>query len=166
LSRLDSFIRRMQAQRVVLNHAAAIVAARGTAFTGPVLELGLGNGRTYDHMREQFPGRRIVAFDRANVANPASCPAPGDLILGEIQDTGDAFARQHGATAVMAHADLGNGVAADDLVLAAWQAPLVFALVRTGGLVLTSTELHHPGLALQPLPPGVPTGRYFIYQRN
>jgi hypothetical protein len=166
MSRLDSFIRRMQAQRVVLNHAAAVLAAHGSALPGPVLELGLGNGRTYDHMREQFPGRRIVAFDRANVANPASCPGPNDLILGEIQDTGAAFARQHGPSAVMAHADLGNGVAADDLVLAAWQAPLVHALVQPGGLVLTSTELHHPGLSPQPLPPDVPTGRYFIYQRN
>ena len=32
---------------------------------GPVLELGLGNGRTFDHLRERLPGRRIVAFDRA-----------------------------------------------------------------------------------------------------
>ena len=165
MSRLDSFIRRMQAQRLVLNHVAAVLAARGETFVGPVLELGLGNGRTYDHMREQFPGRRIVAFDRANVANPASCPAADDLILGEIQQTGAAYARQHGATAVMAHADLGNGIAADDAVLAAWQAPLAHALVRRDGLVLTSTELHHPDLAVQPLPPDVPAGRYFIYRR-
>jgi S-adenosyl-L-methionine methyltransferase len=131
-----------------------------------VLELGLGNGRTYDHMRQEFPGRRIVAFDRANVANPASCPQPSDLILGEIQQTGAAFARQHGASAVLAHADLGNGIAADDAVLAAWQGPLVHALVQPGGLVLTSTELHQPGLAALPLPPDVPAGRYFIYERG
>lgn len=166
MSRLDSFIRRMQAQRSVLDHTAAVLAVLGSAFGGPVLELGLGNGRTYDHMRQQFGGRRIVAFDRANVANPASCPGPDDLILGEIQTTGTAFALQNGACAVMVHADLGNGNAADDLVLAAWLAPLAHALVQTGGLVLTSTELHHPGLLVQPVPPDVPSGRYFIYQRS
>jgi S-adenosyl-L-methionine methyltransferase len=170
LSRLDSFIRRMQAQRVVINHAASVLAARVPGFVapeliGPVLELGLGNGRTYDHLRQEFPGRRIVAFDRANIANPASCPQPGDLILGEIQHTGSAFALQHGPVAVLAHADLGNGVAADDAVLAAWQGPLVYALVQSGGLVLTSTELNHVGLVAQPLPPDVPSGRYFIYRR-
>jgi hypothetical protein len=165
MSRLDSFIRRMQAQRVMINHAALLLAVRRPALAGPVLELGLGNGRTYDHMRQEFPERRIVAFDRANVANPASCPAPGDLILGEIQLTGAAFARQHGASAVLAHADLGNGIAADDVILAAWQGPLVHALVQPGGLVLTSTELHQPGLTALPFPPDVPAGRYFIYER-
>jgi S-adenosyl-L-methionine methyltransferase len=166
MSRLDSFIRRMQAQRSVLDYAAAAIAVKGPAFTGPVLELGLGNGRTYDHMRHQFPSRRIVAFDRANVANPASCPAQGDLILGEIQQTAAIFAQSHGPSAALAHADLGNGVAADDAILAAWQAPLVHALVRSGGLVLTSTGLVHPGLSPQPLPPDVPPGRYFIYVRT
>jgi S-adenosyl-L-methionine methyltransferase len=74
MSRLDSFIRRMQAQRLVLNHAAAALGD----LPGSVLELGLGNGRTYDHLREVIalpfrvpvPARRIIAFDRANVANP------------------------------------------------------------------------------------------------
>ena len=36
---------------------------------GPVIELGLGNGRTYDHLRERLPGRRIIAFDRVNAGN-------------------------------------------------------------------------------------------------
>jgi hypothetical protein len=171
MSRLDSFIRRMQAQRLVLDHAAATLGA----LPGPVLELGLGNGRTYDHMREVMartsptsvgPARRIVAFDRANVANPASCPAPADLILGEIQDTGAAFAAGNGPVAALAHADLGNGIAADDLVLAAWLAPLMHALLRPGGLALTSTELHMSGLEPRPLPPDVPPGRYFIYVKR
>jgi S-adenosyl-L-methionine methyltransferase len=165
VSRLDSFIRRMQAQRVVINYAASVLVARNQGPVGPVLELGLGNGRTYDHLRQEFPGRRIVAFDRANIANPASCPQPGDLILGEIQVTGGAFALQHGSSAVLVHADLGNGVAADDAVLAAWQGPLVHALVQPGGLVLTSTQLHHASLIAQPLPPDVAVGRYFIYVR-
>jgi hypothetical protein len=156
----------MQAQRSVLDHAMAELAARGAAFEGPVLELGLGNGRTYDHMRQRFAERRVVAFDRANVANPASCPGPDDLILGEIQATGTAFARKHGPSAVIVHADLGNGIAADDQVLAAWLAPLAHAMVRAGGLVLTSTELHHSELLAQPVPADVPPGRYFIYQRS
>ena len=52
MSRLDSFIRRIGAQRNVLN----AVAQRIAAIDGPVLELGLGNGRTYDHLRELHAG--------------------------------------------------------------------------------------------------------------
>ena len=48
MSRLDSFIRRLQAQRACLSEAAAQI--RGV--DGFVLELGLGNGRTFDHLRE------------------------------------------------------------------------------------------------------------------
>src|SRR6202022_2543720 len=47
VSRLDSFIRRLKAQRACLDLAAGLV--RG--LDGEILELGLGNGRTYDHLR-------------------------------------------------------------------------------------------------------------------
>ena len=48
MSRLDSFIRRMQAQRDCLNAAAGLIAD----VPGVVFDLGLGNGRTFDHLRE------------------------------------------------------------------------------------------------------------------
>ncbi len=63
MSRLDSFIRRMLAQRACLNWAAEAVAG----IAGPVLELGLGNGRTYDHLRELLPEREIYVFERPNI---------------------------------------------------------------------------------------------------
>ena len=66
MSRLDSFIRRLEAQRIVLNWAVEQIAGQ----PGIILELGLGNGRTYDHLREKLPGRTIFAFDRAINANP------------------------------------------------------------------------------------------------
>ncbi|MDX1738439.1 MAG: class I SAM-dependent methyltransferase, partial [Alphaproteobacteria bacterium] len=60
MSRLDSVIRRLEAQRACLNSAAELVGAR----VGHVLELGLGNGRTYDHLREILPDREIFVFER------------------------------------------------------------------------------------------------------
>ncbi len=70
MSRLDSAIRRLQAQRACLDAAAALVAG----LPGPVLELGLGNGRTYDHLREILPAREIFVFERRIAAHPASIP--------------------------------------------------------------------------------------------
>jgi hypothetical protein len=52
-SRLDSFIRRLEAQRACLDWAAQEIAA----VPGEVVELGLGNGRTYDHLRTRLGGR-------------------------------------------------------------------------------------------------------------
>ncbi len=165
MSRLDSFIARMQAQKTLLDAAAAELKSAGETLPGPAFELGLGNGRTYDHMREVFAGRRVIAFDRHLMANPKSTPPPEDLILGDIEETAPAFARTHGAIGAVLHADLGNGVAADDLKLQKWLPVVATALLRSGAIILTSTRLDHPALGEQPLPENIQVGRYYIYRR-
>ena len=65
VSRLDSFIRRLEAQRACLDHAADLIRGRD----GAVLELGLGNGRTYDHLRELFGGRATKPMMRERSAS-------------------------------------------------------------------------------------------------
>ena len=71
MSRLDSFIRRMQAQRDCLNAAARMIAD----VPGSVFDLGLGNGRTFDHLRETLPDAGDLTCSTASVnANPKSTP--------------------------------------------------------------------------------------------
>ena len=70
MSRLDSFIRRVTAQRDCLNAAAVLVRD----LPGPVLEFGLGNGRTYDHLRSLLPDRQIFVFERQVAAHPDCIP--------------------------------------------------------------------------------------------
>ena len=83
MSRLDSFIRRLTAQRDILNSITDLVEE----IEGPVLEFGLGNGRTYDHLRENFPGRRIVAFDWEVRSYSASTPEAQDMVTGNIRES-------------------------------------------------------------------------------
>ena len=68
MSRLDSFIRRALAQRECLANAAR----RITDIEGPVIELGLGNGRTYDHLRRILPEREIAASPPIRTASPTT----------------------------------------------------------------------------------------------
>ena len=70
LSRLDLFIDRMVSQRACLDFAIADTVA----MTGPVFELGLGNGRTYHHMRRYVEGRDIYVFERAVGSHPDNEP--------------------------------------------------------------------------------------------
>ncbi len=156
----------MLAQRVLLNQTCAELNAAGNALPGPVIEFGLGNGRTYDHLRERLAGRRIIVFERVVRANHRSVPPPEDLVLGEIETTAPAFAAQSGATAALLHADLGNGIAAADIELQGWLPDTACALVREGGLVISSTLLPHAALKSEPLPSEVPEGRYFVYRRG
>jgi hypothetical protein len=160
MSRLDSFIRRMAAQRDCLAHAARLVAD----VPGPVLELGLGNGRTYDHLRELLPGREIFVFDRRIAAHPDCIPDDAHMVLGEIAGTLPGALARIGAPAALAHSDLGTGAAAANARLAAVAAPLIDALMAQGGIVVANHALAVARWRAQRLPDGVPPGRYFIYR--
>ncbi len=162
MSRLDSFIRRLEAQRLVLGWAAGLTRDRA----GLVLELGLGNGRTYDHLREIMPGRRIVAFDREAKANPRSLPAAEDLVLGDMARTLPAFAAEHGRNAVLLHVDATTGVPERDAVALAWLPGHVAALAADDALIVSGTALVDAALSAVPLPDGVPAERYFAYRRR
>jgi hypothetical protein len=70
MSRLDSFLRRMMAQRACLDRATELIKD----VPGPVLKLGLGNGRTYDHLRRLMPRREIYVFEREMDAPPDCLP--------------------------------------------------------------------------------------------
>jgi hypothetical protein len=104
LSRLDSFIRRLEAQRACLNYALQIIENTN----GSVLELGLGNGRTYDHLRERLAGSRtIYALDRQLAAHPQCVPAA--LILCDFRETLPRLACRLGRAVALVHADAGSG---------------------------------------------------------
>ncbi len=92
MTRLDSAIRRLTAQRDLLDWAAGEIAP-----TGFVLELGLGNGRTYDHLRDRLPGREIYVFERSPAAHPSCTPPEAYLFVGDIFDTLPAFIERFGA---------------------------------------------------------------------
>jgi hypothetical protein len=159
MSRLDSFIRRVTAQRSVLDHVAALV----DKLEGPILELGLGNGRTYDHLRERLPGRRIIAFDRAVVAHASCVPAAEDLVLGNIRETAACY---DGPAAALVHADIETGYDAVDAETALWLAGLMPGLLAPGGIAASGLALDAPKLQRLPVPGDVPAERYFLYCRR
>lgn len=160
MSRLDSAIRRLQAQRACLD--AAIAAA--SDLPGPIFELGLGNGRTYDHLRSLSPGREIFVFDRQVAAHPDCIPDAAHLLLGDLHETLPRAAGRFGATAALLHADLGSGDAARDAATIAFVADLLPRLMRPGGVVVGDQDLRFAGAESLPLPDGVKPGRYFLYR--
>lgn len=159
MSRLDSFIRRMCAQRDILNAMPALLDDR----SGLVLEFGLGSGRTFDHLRELFPRRRIVVFERDLREAFMPKPPPDELVAGDIRETIAAF--PNGCAALL-HTDINTGVAAGDAALTAWLAPLAARLLAPGGIVVSSIALPHTRLEALPLPVTVPDSRYFLARRK
>lgn len=159
MSRLDLFIDRMVSQRACLDHALRQTAALG----GPVFELGLGNGRTYHHLRERTPDRDIYVFERAVASHPDSTPADDRLILGDVNETLPQALARFGATASLVHADLGGHNREKNDIFARKVSPLIEPLIAPGGLMVSSDRMYFERLTEQPLPEGAVPGRCFIY---
>ena len=160
MTRLDSAIRRLEAQRRLPRSAAALV--RG--LPGPVLELGLGNGRTYDHLRARLPGRDIFVFERRPAAHPDCTPPEGRLIVGDFLET--LAEVRLPAPAALVHADIGTGDKAASLALAAALAPLLPRLTIPGAVLASDQPMPLPGWTGEPPPEGVQPGRYRLYRRS
>ncbi|WP_204112457.1 class I SAM-dependent methyltransferase [Shimia biformata] len=161
MSRLDVFINRMVSQRACLDYA--VDATKG--MTGPVFELGLGNGRTFDHMREKMPERQIFVFEREVASNPASTPTEDQTILGDVRDTLPAALERFGPTAHLIHADLGGHNLEKNDAFARLISPLVEPLLAPGGLMVSSDQMYFDDLREIDLPADAVPGRCFIYQR-
>lgn len=161
MSRLDVFIDRMVSQRACLDHAIALTAD----MKGPVLELGLGNGRTYHHLCETVKGRDIYVFERAIASNPASTPPPEMTLLGDVMDTLPQALERFGPTASVVHADLGGHNLEKNDKFARQISPVIEPILAAGGLMVSSDRMYFDTLREIELPDGAVPGRCFIYQR-
>ncbi|WP_420586326.1 class I SAM-dependent methyltransferase [Ruegeria sp.] len=160
-SRLDLFIDRMVSQRACLDFA--IAETRG--MSGPVFELGLGNGRTYHHMVQYVKNRPVYVFERAVASHPDSTPPEDRVILGDVRETLPAAVGRFGATASLIHADLGGHNREKNDAFARFVSPLIEPLLAEGGLMVSSDRMYFKGLTELPLPPTAVEGRCFIYRR-
>ncbi|MBT4489223.1 MAG: hypothetical protein HOK30_21445 [Rhodospirillaceae bacterium] len=162
MSRLDSAIRRLQAQRACLDWAVGEIAGQG----GPVLELGLGNGRTFDHLRARLPEREIFVFEREVAAHPDCIPDDDHLLLGDFHDSLPGALGRIGARAALAHCDIGSGDRALTARLAAFVGPALAPILAPGAVVVADQPLQIPRGRSVSLPDGVAPGRYHLYRMS
>ncbi|WP_169566535.1 class I SAM-dependent methyltransferase [Sneathiella limimaris] len=161
MSRLDSFIRRVSAQRDCLNQVAEDL--KGTE--GSILEFGLGNGRTYDHLRSLFGAEDIYVFERKVNAHPDCIPDDEHLILGDVLETLPTAKDRIGRSVRLAHCDIGTGDKEASLKLAAQMSVYLDQLLHRGAYVVSDQPQEVEGWEAQPLPENVAPGRYHIYRK-
>lgn len=157
MSRLESMRRRLTAQIDGINWAAQQI----DGIEGDVLELGLGNGRTYDHLRQEIPDRRIWVIDRELKCHP-SCVPPRELFLqGEAEAMLKRMA-QDGSRMALAHYDFGYGDKDKDVAEGAALSPLIAAVIAPNGLILSQQPL----VGFQQIrgPDSVAPERYLFYR--
>lgn len=157
MSRLESFRRRLTAQIDGINWAAEQIKG----LEGDVLELGLGNGRTYDHLREILPERRIWVIDRKLQCHPSCVPPEEDFLQGEAEDMLNLLANQTDGLA-LAHYDFGFGIKEQDVAEAARLSPLIARVMRPGALLISGQPL----VGFEPIagPDTIAPDRYLFYR--
>lgn len=162
MSRLESAIRRLQAQLLCLNRAVELIAG----LPGPVLELGLGNGRTYDHLRGLLPEREIFVFDRRLAAHPDCLPDAAHALVGDFRETVPEAIARTGGPAVLANCDTGSGDTEATRELADWLADPLDGLLAPGAVIVSDQALHNDQWMAHDPPDGVAEGRYFMYRKR
>ncbi len=157
MSRLDSMLRRLTAQRDGLNWAASQIEG----VTGDVLDLGLGNGRTYDHIREIVPNRRIWVIDRVLQCHPSCEPPAENFLMGEAAPMLAELATRSPGIA-LAHYDLGRGIKEDDVAEAAQLSTDLARVMVPGGLIVSGQPL--AGFTQIAGPDTIDPDRYLFYR--
>ena len=158
MSRLESMRRRLSAQIDGINWAAAHIADT----PGDVLELGLGNGRTYDHLRQEIPNRRIWVIDRVLKPHPSCIPPAENFLQGEAEDMLARLASE-GHKMARAHYDFGYGVKEKDVAEGAALSPHIAAVMSPGGLIVSQQPL--TGFQQISGPDTIDPERYLFYRK-
>ena len=57
------------------------------ALFAPVIALGIGNGRTLDHLSVLFPERKVFAFDNVLHSAIGVLPPADQIVMGDIRET-------------------------------------------------------------------------------
>ena len=160
MSRLDSFIRRVTAQKLCLEACAREI----TGLPGAVVELGLGNGRTFDHLREILPDREIYVVERQPRAHPSCTPDERHLIIGDLAQTLPGLGERLSDRAVLLHSDIGCGDPQIDATTSRTISHHLPGFLASGAWIASDQRLSAAGLEEHPLPTDVAVGRYFVYR--
>lgn len=166
MSHLDNLIRRFCAQRDMLNTALGLLQVEGFDPSSIAVELGLGSGRSYDHLREALGGRALYAFDFEVATHPGFEPPGEYLVLGDILERFPDFARKRERTACLVHVDIGTRDRVTDAQRYAALIPAIVRITVPRAIVVSDRPL--PGAALDAISPGPAPGKwpYFLYRRS
>lgn len=166
MSHLDDLIRRFTAQRDMLNFALRELARERFDARLIAVELGLGSGRTYDHLRAGLADRELFAFDFRVETHPGFEPPEEKTILGDISTTFPEFARSRAGRACLVHIDIGTRDKATDHQRYAQILPWVAVLAAPRALIISDRPLTADFLAVVRPADQPADWPYFIYRKT
>ena len=160
ISRLEKLYFRLEAQNACLAWAFTQIADK----PGIVFEIGLGLGRSFDHLRCYLPGREIFAFDRQVDSYPDCTPEQDHLRLGELAETLPEASNRFAGKVILAHSDVGSFSAEGNAKMSGIVSAYLPGALADGAIILSDLPLSIKNATPLSLPPGAREGRYYIYR--
>ena len=161
MSRLEDLTARFLTQQAALNHGIEMI----DGLDGIVVELGLGKGRSFDHLRERLPRRDIYVFDHELSCEPEFAPPPEFWVFGEITETLPAFCQLFAGRAALIHSDIGTRHRPDDIPLVRFVAENLGKLLRQDGVVASDRPMEGTGWAALPSLREMTNFPYYMYRK-
>ena len=162
MSRLEDLAHRFLTQQAALNRAVELIEP----MEGIVVELGLGKGRSFDHLRERLPGRDIYVFDHELSCEPELAPPSEFRVFGEITRTLPAFCRQFAARAVLVHSDIGTRHREQDMPLVEFVAESLDILLKQGAVVASDRPMENVSWTRLPELREMERFPYYMYRKQ
>lgn len=160
ISRLEKLYFRLEAQNACLAWAFEQIAGR----SGVVFEIGLGHGRTYDHLRRYLPGREIYVFDREVDSYPDCTPDDDHMLLGDLSLTLPQASARFAGQVMLAHSDVGSHSGEGNAAISGLVSTHLPKALADGALILSDLPLSIVGATPLPLPAGARADRYYLYR--
>lgn len=162
LSMLDRFHFRLKSQHACF----AWVFEQIKHMQGPIFELGLGKGRTYDHLRRNQPGREIFVFERDVRPMEGCLPPDPYLVRGDIEVNLPVYVNRFAGKVVLVHSDVGDTSPEHNRMMSELVPRIAPPALMPGGYILSDLDLELPRFERLPLPPEAVPGRYFVYRKS
>ena len=161
MSRLEDMSNRFLTQLAALDRAVELIGPT----EGIVVELGLGKGRSFDHLRERLPERKIYVFDRELSCETEFAPPSEFRVFGEITSTLPAFCRRFAGQAALVHSDLGTRHGVTDIPLVEFVAGNLDSLLKRGAVVASDRPMENARWTRLPELPEMEHFPYYMYRK-
>lgn len=160
ISRLEKLYFRLEAQNACLAWAFGQIAGH----PGVVFEIGLGLGRSFDHLKRYLPDREIFVFDREVNSYPDCRPDAEHMVLGDLSLTLPQASSRFAGQVILAHSDVGSFSAEGNATMSGIVSSFLPPALAEGALVLSDLPLSIANTRPLPLPGNAREGRYYLYR--
>jgi hypothetical protein len=164
ITRLEKTLYRLEAQHASLAWAFEQIANK----PGAIFELGLGLGRSFNHMRHKLGERAgdIVVFEREVRCYPDCTPDDDQLIVGNLENTLPEAAQKYAGQVVLAHSDVGSMDKGHNAYMSALVSKNLGPALAPGAIIMSDLPLDIEGCSPHPLPDKVRDDSYYLYTKT